>query len=232
MKTFLRSLVVIVAASAAFAPSTRAQTDSLLFVSGSGVGYNGVQVGPYRGMLISEPGTPTVDIYCVDYMHEITVGTRWKVYDTNLGGGNLSNTRLFKEFTVAGNSWYGSANVLTRYEEAAWLTTQFSSNNKSSWGAIHSAIWLLTTPNFGTNLPSGLVIADTYNWVNLAAADYTQINPNSYEVLTDVRVDANGNGGVQEYLMVTPEPETVLLLASGLGALYAMRRRRREQEVS
>jgi len=226
MKPLVRSFLVIAAASALLAPSAHGQTEQLKFIGGSGVGFNGVQVGPYRGMLLSEPGTPTIDIYCVDYLHEITLNAVWTANESNLAG-NLSKTRLGEEFGVSGVSWYGTDDVLTRYRKAAWLTTQFAIQNTSAWGGIHSAIWLLTTPNYSTNLPSAFVSAAAW-WIGQANANYLSIDPNSYVVLTDV--NTNGlTGGVQEYLMVTPEPQTIVLLGSGFAALYAAHRRRRQQ---
>jgi len=226
MKSLMRAFLLIAAASALLAPSARAQTEQLKFVDGSGVGFNGVQVGPYRGMLLSEPGSPTIDIYCVDYLHEITVNTVWTANESSLAG-NLSKTRLGEGFGVSGISWYGADDVFTRYRKAAWLTTQFAIQNTSAWGGIHSAIWLLTTPNYSTNLPSAFVSAAAY-WITQANANYTTIDPNSYVILTDVNTTGFTNG-VQEYLMVTPEPQTIVLLGSGIAVLYAARRRRRLQ---
>jgi hypothetical protein len=225
MKAPLRySIAVLLATLAWPAPSAQAQTENFQFMSGSGVGYNGVQVGPYRGMLVSEPGTPIVDIYCVDYLHEIHLGDTWTARVTNLTG-NLSNTRLGGLWGT-GASFFGTDDVFTRYRKAAWLTTRFAIQNTSAWGGIHSAIWLLTTPNY-TSYLSASMIADANYWIGQAATNYLSIDASQFTVVTDVNT-VGGQGGVQEYIMVTPEPATVLLLGTGLAGLYAARRRRKQ----
>jgi len=39
------------------------------------VGFNGVLVGPHTARLLSLPGQPILDVFCVDYYHDITSGT-------------------------------------------------------------------------------------------------------------------------------------------------------------
>jgi hypothetical protein len=227
MKAPLRYSIAVLAALALSAGFARAQTiEKFEFVGGSGVGYNGVQVGPYRGMLLSEPGSPTVDIFCVDYLNEIHMNQIWTARITNLTG-DLANTRLGGSWGTAGLTFFGSDDVLTRYRKAAWLTTRFAIQNTSAWGGIHSAIWLLTAPNYATNLPASLIASAQY-WIGQAATNYLSIDPSHFQIVTDVTTVA-GVGGAQEYIMVTPEPATVLLLGTGLAGLYAARKKRRNR---
>src|SRR5712672_2128627 len=75
---------------------------------------------------------PTVDIFCVDFLHEAnTSSAGYNAYFTNLSGP-LSNTR-------SGNK--------TQYLEAAWLASQMqnygttTTADKSTRAQIHAAMW-------------------------------------------------------------------------------------------
>lgn len=169
-------------------------------------GAQGVYVGPYTAQVTSLPGQPIIDVFCVDYFHDITPGTTWTAYTSSLSG-NLSLTRLAGE---------GSSTVQKTYLEAAWLASQFASNPTTSWGDIDNAIWYITAPPGSFGAPD----AAAMNWVSMAMASYGSVNPNSWEVLTDVTA-WNGstytNGGTQEYLVnVTPEPGSIILFGTGL----------------
>jgi len=169
-------------------------------------GAQGVYVGPYTAQVTSLPGQPIIDVFCVDYFHDITPGTTWTAYTESLNG-SLSLTRLAGE---------GSSTVQKTYLEAAWLASQFASNPTTSWADIDNAIWYLTSPPGSFNTPDAAALS----WVGMAMADYGSVNPNSWEVLTDVTA-WNGstytNGGTQEYLVnVTPEPGSIILFGTGL----------------
>lgn len=178
-------------------------TEYLKFIQGSGVAYNGVQVGPYLGQLTSDsPLQPAFSIYCVDYNH---YAKSQSVNVTSLASASLGNTRLGD---------YGA------YQKAAYLSSLFHDPaHAGQWGQIHAAIW---------NITSGYGTANTYNTMaNTYAATFST---DGWYVLSPFV--ANGpafDGTGQEFLMrrvSVPEPTAFLLLATGLLLLAAFSRKR------
>ncbi len=199
---FLASAMLLVASTAS------AQTQVKLTGAGNNVKF-GVYVGPYRGQLGSAPGAATVDLYCVDFLNHSSIGQTWTANRTNLGFGapDLSRTRFG-----------GVTDALVKYREAAWLTTQFASTPPTQWGDIHATIWHLMSPGSPNYTPSSTWLAAAQNFylTNTDAAFYDR-----FQILSDVNMSARGlngirSGGVQEFIVVTPEPATILLLGTGL----------------
>lgn len=176
------------------------------FLSGSGVnGGYGVQVGPYVGRFTT-PTTPQFSIYCVDYNHYAK--DQW-VNVTALNAGALPNTRLED---------YGD------YQQAAYLASLFDTAPTSAWGAIHAAIW---------NITSGVAVGDAAQrnyYLGLAAANAASFSTQGWYVLSPLNADGGAHDGTgQEFLMRSvsvPEPASFLLLASGLLFLAAASRKR------
>jgi hypothetical protein len=172
----------------------------------------GYYVGPFSGTLMSDPSKPTIDLFCLDVMNAVTWGQQWAAKFTNLGPGlNLTATRG------------GSANE-TNYKKAAWLITQYDTHNTSYYAGIQSAIWNLFnpgTPNGGTNVNDSHTEAYWLAQANIFAnsAAYNTFDYSRFTVVTDVNAAGKKVGGVQEFITrshVTPEPETYLLMATGL----------------
>jgi hypothetical protein len=174
------------------------------FLHGSGVGYSGVQVGPYEARFIESPATPSFNIYCVDYNHHAI--DQW-VNVTSLGSSDLSNTRL---------------NDSGKYQEAAYLASLFDTYSTSQWGYIHAAIWYIT---------SGVTLGNMSSWqsyLTMAATNAGSYNTAGWYVLSPATHNGITYDG-QEFLMRTasvPEPATFVLLATGLLLLAAFSRGR------
>ncbi len=175
----------------------------------------GYYVGPYHGLdLTAAPGGPTIDLFCVDFLHEVWVGRTWSAYITSLGADLDGRTR-------------GGNTLLTNYRKAAWLTTRFPLNPTSSWGQIHATIWQLITPG----APGEPAPSSSY-WLDLTNAHYLDAGVGFYDSFSLVTpTNLSDPAGAQEFLThttTTPEPGDLMLFASGLTGLglVALRRRR------
>lgn len=221
MKATFRAVLAGLLLAVAAAPAA-AQTETLKFTSGGPISWAGYKVGTYQAQVVSQPGSPTIDVFCVDYQHTVSVGQQWNVTYSNVMG-DLSNTR-------AGVT-YGETAARTMYQQAAYLTTFYATANSSQTGAINSAIWNI----FYAGAPDkgGSGSSSSAYWLTQAANNYNTagIDYSTYAVLTDVNFK---KGGRQEFLTTvtaTPEPSTYLMMATGLMGLAGFGyRRRRSQE--
>ena len=198
------------------------------FKNGSYVGadwFQYVSVGPYSGLVgYSGVDRPMFTLYCVDFANRIYTGADINAWVSNVGVGNMSQTLLGS--LGPASSVYGSP--LLRYQKAAWLASQyFAEAGTAHWSAIQTAIWTMMTPTFGvdatySNPWLGLVLASDWN---PGAFDF-----NRWSVLTPMNADGTQIIGRQEMLaqtgVVTPEPQTYILLGSGLIFLVFFGRRR------
>jgi hypothetical protein len=213
----LRTLVVSAASLASVAASADAQNIQFQTQKPNpAVTAFGYYVGPFTGTLISDPTRPTIDLFCLDVMNQVQFGQKWTAVFTNLANGNLASTR------------HGAANVLN-YKKAAWLTSQYAVTSTSQWGGIQAAVWNLFNPgnpNGGTN--AGNTGHEAY-WLAQANAfansnAFNTFDYSRYTIVTDVNGIGQRVGGVQGFMTttVTPEPETYLLMGTGLLALLGV----------
>ena len=111
--------------------SLRANTVDAQFVSGGSTIDFGYYVGPYSGTLDGQ----SVVLDCVDFANEVTFGQQWTA--------NLSHINTLAD--LANTRYGGVANSLQLYQEAAWLTEQYSLNPTSAYGDIQTTIWRFST---------------------------------------------------------------------------------------
>ena len=214
MKT-LRTLVAGLAVALVASPVAAQDVSPVTLTAGGAVSYNGTTVGPYQARFGSDPGAPSVDVFCIDYVHQIQVGQTFNANLTNLASGNLSLTR-------------GGDAALAQYQQMAWLTTKFDGATNDQTRAIQTAIWHVMTP--GTPGAIGGAFGTQY-WLDQAASNYltSGLDYSTFAIITDVNFM---QGGRQELLTrvpttVTPEPGTYLLMATGLAGVGMIARRRK-----
>ncbi|MGB9605606.1 MAG: hypothetical protein ACP5U2_08025 [Bryobacteraceae bacterium] len=195
----------------------------------------GLGGGRFRATL---DGTP-VYVFCVDFAHSFSYNVTYQVDATPLYGDLAGETRYG---ALPVNGWNYGNNLYTatqRYMMAAWLTKQYapyfadwsSSANHYQAQGIQSAIWALLDPAGSPSPPSG---GNRNHWLQAAVA---AIGQPSYDDPTDplyryfrvVTASSPTALSPQEFIVVvTPEPASILTLASALAALgvgLATRRR-------
>jgi hypothetical protein len=193
----------------------------------------GMRTGPYNGTILG-PTNPGVTIYCVDFHQRLRPG--W-ITATALNLANPAN------FPVAQLSGPASNPVMTgvtqaQFQQAAFLASLFYSYNTMldpvlaaltphvAHTRIHGAIW---------NIVSGAQLSDPNGYVEAfekyALAHYGSHGQYSGWYLLETQTEFGGPS--QHFLAqavqaqtVTPEPQTYILLGSGLLFLVFVGRRR------
>jgi PEP-CTERM motif len=216
----------ILAALLIMTPLAQADGATTMEFTGVNGANNGVYyVSPYTGIMnYGTSSAHTVALFCVDINNEVSINQVWNANVTDLASDNFSNTR-YGNGSV--NPHLGSTNPQTLYEEAAWLVTQFASHS-GDYVSLQYALWDLMTPGAE---PTNFANADgitTAQWLNLAAANYGQINPENFIIITNTGTLAY-NGQVQEFIVQTPEPATVVLLLIGIVSMFLFTRRNQQR---
>jgi hypothetical protein len=174
MKNCFRGLLFLLAVF-----PLRASPIEATFVGVNGALGFGYYVGPYYGRLDQQ----SVVLDCVDFANDVSFGQHWAANLSHINTqGDLGNTRFG-----------GRTDALQLYQEAAWLTIQYSLNPASAYADIQATIWQL----FDTYAPN----PSTGYWLSQAEANYTSAAYDNFFVVTNVG-PVNPTGQVQEFLTV------------------------------
>jgi len=216
MKNFLRGLLCLLAAL-----SLEATPIEATFVGVNGAIDFGYYVGPYYGKLEQQ----SVVLDCVDFANDVSFGQQWSA--------NLSHINTQSDL---GNTRFGGRlNAIQLYQEAAWLTIQYSLN-PSAYADIQATIWRI----FDQYAPA----PSSGYWLSLAQANYTSANYANFFVVTNTG-PVMPTGQVQEFLTVldpsmqiypqlsgtasvtTPEPRVMGAVGGLLGIVFLVLRYRK-----
>jgi hypothetical protein len=209
-RTVLRFSLIAAIALASLAPSAFA--DSTVYFDGSyAFGDNGYGIPPYGGTF----GGQSAQFYCVDFSHDISGGMTWSAAVTPVtSGGNYSATFLGNLFspTYAGSN----SNAANDYLLFAYiLTEEGQTTDQTTKAEDQWAVWSVTDGGYD---PYGA--ASLASILTNAESNLSSFNPAGWDILTP---DDGAYG--QEFMVYTPEPSGILLLALGLGALFLLKRR-------
>ncbi len=223
-RVFPVRFLAICAAALCLATNLFAAPVQMVFDNVNGAEMFGVYVGPYSGTMDGAP----VTLFCVDDSNEVQFGEQW---DANLtpitSGSDLSDTR-----------WGGEPDASALYQEAAWLSLQYTSQPVAEYGDIQATIWQL----FSSTAPTP---SSSY-WLEQAQSNYASVNYGDFVVITNTG-PVERTGQVQEFIAqlpsnerlefsdptqanVAPEPGTQGMIGLVLvGAGWLCRRRRTKQ---
>ncbi len=223
----LRAMWVL-AALMIMTPLAQADSTTKMEFTGVNGANNGVYyVSPYTGIMnYGTSSAQTVVLFCDDINNEVFINQVWNANVTSLASGNFSNTR-YGNGSVNPN--LGGMNPQTLYKEAAWLVTQFASHS-GDYVSLQYALWDLMTPGAE---PTNFANADgttAAQWLALAAANYGQINPANFMIITNTGT-LTYKGQVQEFIVQTPEPATAVLLLIGVVSIFLLTRRNHQQSA-
>jgi PEP-CTERM motif len=188
--------VLLVAVAMLLFVAPAAFADSLVAVDGTyAFGNNGYGIPPYGGTLNGQ----AAEFYCVDFSHDIKGGDSWKAVVTDLS----TNPASF------GSTYLNDKNTYLKF---IWLVTQMmGTSDQTAKAADQWAIWSLTG---GIDPFTGQYSAQTL-LQNADSAVIGGFTGQGWDILTP---DVGQYG--QEFLIQTPEPSGLLLLAVGLCGLF------------
>lgn len=233
----------------AFLPPTARANTTTFYLSGVGSGQSlaGVYTSPYSGSVNGTNG-PTISVICDDFADESFVPEQWTANVTQLSTLAPPDNQLkfagawATTFTVGGDIYNGwSLNQSQAYTVAAVLAIDILQSTGTAQQDYSYALWELFDPtgvisqlgSYQTNLmtaSSDLEHAITQMTTNgLTPANFSNVTIYSYAGGATCPSEPNGvclQTPPQEFIVVTPEPASMILFGTGiLGIAFLMRRR-------
>ena len=209
---------------------------SLGFSNGTVTAY----IDPYHGTLNGQ----AVNLFCIDPNHldnsnpsgySVTIspnGTGKNTLQALVLAGQAvpgSPSNPPKLSTAASTAGFTSASQL--YDGLAWLSAQLAGSSSTlTEQEYQAAIWQLGdyTNTFSVptaSAPNGFSMSQVTTFEQQAFTNSASM-VGSFEVVTDTNEVANGQKAGQEYIVLTPEPSSILLSMSGLLGFFTFRRRK------
>jgi hypothetical protein len=182
-------------------------------------------IGPYVATIA---GVQNVDVICDDFTTESSIGPGW-LFTTETVSSNFAEAKFASYGTGA-------------YEEVAWLAEQLQYNSATACGSsgttncqgdIQYAIWSIFDPGTSGALAniSGVDLSTAQNLVTEAAQN--EGDNIGFTIYTASALNSPyGINQSQEFIVLTPEPPALALLAVDLcgvlGAVFFFIRRGRK----
>jgi hypothetical protein len=173
-------------------------------------------------------GSPTIlNVMCDDYAHGGMPGDQWEANITDLGTGNIQLTRF--NTTPGENALY----PLKLYDESGWLLLQTLVEPTSQWVFMNSAVWNIFDPSAPCNTNCEAWISAAMNGVKGLPQNYfddvyiitpvNQHNPDPHSMQEFMYLGEGGSNNGQDQ-QTTPEPGTLVLMGTGVLALFGRRK--------
>ncbi len=194
---------------------TGVQNSSNIVYPTSGPDTSGIYVGPY---IATVNGVANVQVICDDYNDSTTLGQSWNTNTTTFNSTGLAPNTTDVYFTSGRSSTGTTISQLQGYEEVAWLSEQLlnPTNSATTDANIQLAIWAIfgggnvQTQFSGTSYFAANTTGNALWWMQQAESNtYTSGEFTNVQILSDTNTNT---GRAQEFILVTPEPASALLL--------------------
>jgi PEP-CTERM motif len=204
---------------------------------GGNVNHTGtVYVYPYNIQVSGAPGfNGDYLAACDSYLNHVSIGETW--------GGTVNNFG-----TLWKAKYSNSAMELQKYDQAAWLVTQFSAH-PSDVSDINYAIWARFQPNGVAGDPNFNAGAQNYLSLSALAGNLATVDRHQFLIFTPTDFSrSNVSQGPQEFIayvpnryvdlppgegsmggspLPTPEPGTIAMIGTGLFGLGGLLKKKR-----
>jgi len=179
---------------------------------------------PYQ--IVEVGGSDSVlNVMCDDYIHGGQPGDQWEANITDLGTGNITLTRFN---TLPGTT---SLYALGLYDAAGWILLETEDEQQSQWREMNDAVWTIFDPSAPCD-------STCQAWISAARSAIRGLPQNYFNdvyIVTPVDQHDPDPNSIQEFMYIgenstagaddqtTPEPGTLILMGTGLLAVFGRR---------